>query len=91
LRFQSFIYPEDRSAVEESIWNQIESQQKTEKGRQYLEDYVEYRVVTKDGRVIPVIDVGRLIHDEFHGDIFFVFIHERSLIDGVSSGQNTSH
>lgn len=91
LRFQSFIYPEDRSAVEESIWNQIESQQKTEESRQYLEDYVEYRVVTKDGHVIPVIDVGRLIHDEFHGDIFFVFIHERSLIDGVSSGQNTSH
>lgn len=90
LRFQSFIYPEDRAVVEKSIWNQIESQQRMGEGRQYFEDYVEYRVVTKDGRVIPVIDVGRLIHDEFHGDIFFVFIHERSLIDGVSAGQNTS-
>ncbi|MGN1382813.1 MAG: diguanylate cyclase domain-containing protein [Eubacterium sp.] len=80
-RFSNFIHPDDRERVEQSIWKQINRQKEQDENQSYYEDYVEYQIVTKQGRVIPVIDVGRLVSDESYGDVFFVFIYERGLID----------
>lgn len=40
----------------------------------HREDYVEYRIIKKDGGILPVVDIGRLINSENHGEVFFVFI-----------------
>ncbi|MEE8807599.1 MAG: diguanylate cyclase [Lactimicrobium sp.] len=81
-KFTHIIVPEDRSRVEASIWEQINHQKETETEKKpYYEDYVEYSIITKDGRVIPVIDVGRLVEDSSYGGVFFVFIYEKAAMD----------
>ena len=77
-RFTNIIVPEDRQRVEDSIWEQINHQKEIETTkRPYYEDYVEYSIIVKGGKVIPVIDVGRLVEDSSYGGVFFVFIHEK--------------
>lgn len=80
-KFQNFIHPDDRVRVEDSIWKQINRQKQQDADQPYYEDYVEYKIVTKQDQVIPVIDVGRLVHDDSYGDVFFVFIYARGLMD----------
>ena len=65
---------DDIDRVESSIWEQID---RNRDRSTHPEDYVEYRVTAKDGTVIPVIDIGRLIHTENYGDVFFVFIRKK--------------
>lgn len=72
--FRSFVHPDDIDRVESSIWEQID---RNRDRSTHPEDYVEYRVTAKDGAVIPVIDIGRLIHTENYGDVFFVFIRKK--------------
>lgn len=43
----------------------------------HREDYVEYRIIKKDGSILPVVDIGRLIDSENHGEVFFVFIRPK--------------
>ena len=43
----------------------------------HREDYVEYRIIKKDGGILPVVDIGRLIDSENHGEVFFVFIRPK--------------
>ena len=78
--FRSFVHPDDIDRVESSIWEQID---RNRDRSTHPEDYVEYRVTAKDGTVIPVIDIGRLIHTENYGDVFFVFIRKK---DGFATG-----
>lgn len=80
-KFQNFIHPDDRVRVEDFIWKQINRQKQQDADQPYYEDYVEYKIVTKQDQVIPVIDVGRLVHDDSYGDVFFVFMYERGLMD----------
>lgn len=79
--FQKFVHPEDLERVESEVWTQVHAEQEREKKdgnqRQHYDDMVSYRIVTKDGTVKPVVDLGRLIHTENYGDIFFVFIREK--------------
>ena len=72
--FRGFVHPDDLDEVEESIYRQIDGSL-SEKNHQ--EDYVEYRIIRKDGSILPVVDIGRLISTENHGDVFFVFIRPR--------------
>ena len=67
--FKNIVHPNDLGRVEESIWSQIN------KGDNNL-DYVSYRVVTKNGNVKMVEDIGHLMHDPTYGDIFFVFLYD---------------
>ena len=39
-------------------------------------DYVEYRIVCKDGRVKQVRDYGRFVHTELFGDVYYVFVND---------------
>lgn len=65
--FKGMVHPEDLDAVEESIKKQI-------KESRYDLDYVEYRIIQKNGAVRWIDDYGHFIHNEATGDIFYVFI-----------------
>ena len=43
----------------------------------HRDDYVEYRVKKKDGSILSVVDIGRLISTENYGEAFFVFIRTK--------------
>ena len=91
--FRGIVHPDDLERVEAFIEHQIAND------LQSL-DYVEYRIIRKDGSVCWVEDFGHLVHDETEGDIFYVFISDiterikkldrertiqRELIDAASS------
>ncbi|MCM1182890.1 MAG: ATP-binding protein [Roseburia sp.] len=67
--FRGMVYAEDVEAVEESIWEQIAKDS-------YDLDYVEYRIVQRDGSVRWVEDYGHFMHTEEYGDVFYVFIDD---------------
>ena len=39
-------------------------------------DYVEYRIIQKDGTIRWIEDYGHFMHTEMFGDIFYVFIDD---------------
>lgn len=63
--FKGIVHPEDLDEVEKSIWQQIRLSH-------YDLDYVEYRIIRKDGEIRWVEDYGHFIHSE-KGDFFYVF------------------
>ncbi len=65
--FKGVVHQEDLEEVEQSIMEQV-------KASQYDLDYVEYRIIRKDGLVRWVEDYGHFIHSNSAGDIFYVFI-----------------
>lgn len=65
--FRGIVHPEDLDRVEMSIWEQIAASQ-------YDFDYVEYRIVRKDGTIGWVEDYGHFVKSESTGGIFYVFI-----------------
>lgn len=65
--FRGVVHPEDLDGVEDSIREQIQSSQ-------YDLDYVEYRIIRKDGTVGWVEDYGHFVHSDVAGDIFYVFL-----------------
>lgn len=67
--FRGIVHPEDFARVEESIKTQIAH------GGDHL-DYVEYRIVRKDGTVRWVEDYGHYVHTRDYGDLFYVFIED---------------
>ena len=67
--FRGMVHKEDLESVEQSIRDQIASSQ-------YNLDYVEYRIVRKDGAVRWVEDYGHFVKSETLGDIFYVFISD---------------
>ncbi len=67
--FRGMVYPEDLEEVENSIAQQIEKSV-------YDLDYVEYRIVQKDGSIRWIEDYGHFLHTKMYGDIFYVFIED---------------
>ena len=67
--FKGIVHPDDLERVEAYIVHQIEND------FQGL-DYVEYRIIRKDGEICWVEDFGHLVHDEKEGDLFYVFISD---------------
>lgn len=65
--FMGLVHPEDLGAVEQSIAEQIASSQ-------YDLDYVEYRIIRKDGEIRWIEDYGHFVRTESIGDIFYVFL-----------------
>lgn len=64
--FKGIVHPEDLEGVEKSIKRQIEASQ-------YDLDYVEYRIIRKDGEIRWIEDYGHFLHSDV-GDIFYVFM-----------------
>ena len=67
--FRGMIHPEDYPVIAESIRRQVD----TSKGRM---DYVEYRIIRKDGQARWVEDYGHRIETEAYGDVSYVFISD---------------
>lgn len=67
--FRGIVHPEDLDQVEKSIHSQISM---SSKGL----DYVEYRVIRKDGVVRWIRDYGRFVHTNLYGDVFYVFVED---------------
>lgn len=67
--FRGMIHPEDLERVEGSIEDQIKV-----KGRMY--DYVEYRIIAKDGRVKWLEDFGHFVNSGVFGNVFYVFVKD---------------
>lgn len=65
--FRGIVHPEDYDRVEMSIWEQIAESQ-------YDFDYVEYRIIRKDGTIGWVEDYGHYVRSDSAGGIFYVFI-----------------
>ncbi len=79
--FTNIIHPDDREKAEREIWEQIRMQQKaTRNNQKHYDDFVSYRVQTKDGEEKEIMDLGRLIHMDNYGDVFCVFIRETDTI-----------
>lgn len=64
--FKGIVYQADYQAVEESIKEQIMRSQ-------YDLDYVEYRIVDKNGDVRWIEDYGHYMHSKETGGLFYVF------------------
>ena len=67
--FSGMVYPDDRDAVLNSIVEQIDADENDM-------DYVEYRIVRKDGSVRWVDDYGHRAKTDSYGDVFYVFISD---------------
>ena len=94
--FHTMVHPDDIDAVEKSIASQIEQSV-------YDLDYVEYRIIRKDGKERWIVDYGHFVHTDVYGDVFFVFIDDatevhqleteekrkNSVIEGLSNGFNS--
>lgn len=65
--FRGLVFKEDLDRVEESIKEQIQHSQ-------FDLDYVEYRIIRKDGTVGWLEDYGHFVRSEYVGDIFYVFV-----------------
>ncbi|MCI8414647.1 MAG: PAS domain-containing protein [Ruminiclostridium sp.] len=67
--FHGMVHPEDVEAVEESIRAQIVSSP-------HDLDYVEYRIIRRDGSVRWLEDYGHFVRSEAVGELFYVFLSE---------------
>lgn len=67
--FRGIVHPDELLEVEESIQEQIEHSQ-------FDLDYVEYRIIRKDGEIRWVEDYGHFLRSESAGDFFYVFISD---------------
>ena len=87
--FRGMLHPEDYAAVSNYIVEQIETNEDNM-------DYVEYRIIRKDGEVCWVDDYGHFTVTEAYGGVYYVFIsditekrrrleEERSLIEEEES------
>lgn len=65
--FRKMVYPDDLCQVEKSIEEQIADSK-------YDLDYVEYRILRKDGAVRWIEDYGHFVRSESFGGIFYVFL-----------------
>ena len=64
--FRNLISEEERDAVEQSIWKQIEAG--------HSNDYVYYHMLKADGTSLAVLDHGRIVESGRYGKIFYVLI-----------------
>jgi len=67
--FRGMVHPEDYAGVVASIGEQIEENDENF-------DYVEYRIISKDGSVRWVDDYGHYTHTNAYGGIYYVFISD---------------
>ncbi len=90
--FKGIVHPHDLDEVESSIREQIDKDQ-------YDMDYVEYRIVKRDGTVRWVEDYGHFTHSAVYGDVFYVFMEDATErlekrmaeLEGMNEELKTAH
>ncbi len=65
--FRGVVHPDDLERVETEIAEQVEASER-------CEDYVEYRIIRKDGEVRWITDCGHLDTSEKDNNVLYVFI-----------------
>ena len=68
--FKGMVHPNDREAAYQEIERQIAADPEN-----HL-DYVEYRIIRKDGAVRWVDDYGRLVRREPYGSVYYVMLRD---------------
>lgn len=71
--FRGFVYPDDLEETEKSIHKQIFENHSES-------DSVHYRIRTNTGKIVEVHDLGRLVHDQNLGDLFYVTVYDNNII-----------
>ncbi len=67
--FRGIVHPDDYIDVSDSIIRQIREDAKKR-------DYVEYRIIRRDGTVVWVNDYGHYVETEEYGGVYYVFISD---------------
>ncbi len=67
--FRGMVHPGDYDTVQQSIAKQIQYSV-------YDLDFVEYRIIQRDGTIRWVEDYGHFVHTNKYGDIFYVFVED---------------
>ena len=67
--FRGMVHPEDYESISASIHEQVS-------GDENRMDYVEYRIVRRDGTVRWVDDYGHYVESREYGGVFYVFISD---------------
>ncbi len=67
--FRGMLHPDDYEAIEASVEQQV-------RGSEDNLDYVEYRIIRKDGEVRWVDDYGHYTDTDAYGGIYYVFISD---------------
>jgi len=70
--FYGMMPDEQREKVKSEIERQIAY------SNYHLEDYVEYDIKRKDGKLVHVADYGHLVKSQLDGELFYVFINEKN-------------
>ena len=65
--FKGMLHPDDYDTVSETIQRQVQENEE-------FMDYVEYRIIRRDGAVRWVDDYGHYTDTEAYGGIYYVFI-----------------
>ncbi len=78
--FRGIVHPDDYERVNTSIWQQIYA---CTNRHDKENDAVNYRIVTKSGRVRWVIDRGRFVQSERYGRIFYVILIPDEQMDAM--------
>ena len=88
--FRGMLHPEDYAEVSGSINEQIKSSDNNL-------DYVEYRIIRKDGSVCWVDDYGHYTETEAYGGVYYVFISDitkkrehQALSDALKSAEEAN-
>lgn len=68
-QFHGLLHPDDVERVENSIARQIAVNENNL-------DYVEYRIIRKDGSIRWIEDYGHFVHTDTYGDVFYVFLED---------------
>ena len=76
--FKNIVHPDDLAITEETI-----KRQQAGNNSQHL-DFVDYRIITKKGTIKTIEDIGHLVHNEKHGDIYFVSLYDIATKKSVS-------
>ena len=78
--FKGMLHPDDYELVSKSINDQISSSDDKI-------DYVEYRIIRKDGEIRHVTDYGHYTETEEYGGIYYVFISDDTEIAEIKAAE----
>ena len=76
--WKGFVYHEDYERVESEIWGQQNAA-----GNETSTDYLRFRILTKNGVLRTVDDIGRLVDSPYYGKVFYVFLNDVNQKDDI--------
>ncbi len=77
--FKGVVHPDDLDTVQTTIMKQLHDLDADGN------DYADYRIITKTGRIKHVSDNGRLVHSDYYGKIFYVLLIDQGCRKGCQS------